>query len=295
MDFTKIFLDKRRKFEESAKEREIVLGRPVGVYEKDDIPYAGDDSKAHMLDVYAPLERTGEELPVIINIHGGGMIIGNKEFNRHFCADLAKRGFIVFGVEYSLVPEVDVYSQYADIMLAMNYIQGVIKDYHGDINRIYVVGDSGGAYLATYTTAMCKSDALAKAAGIHPASIKINAMALISGMFYTSRFDDIGLFMPKYLYGRHYKRSSFAPYINPEHSDIVKSLPPSLLITSRFDNLKHYTLNYAKALAKQKAEHELIYYKEDNRKLSHAFLVFEPHMKESQDALDRIAHYLLQY
>lgn len=56
MDFTKIFLDKRRKFEESAKERENVLGRPVGVYEKDDIPYAGDDSKAHMLDVYAPLK-----------------------------------------------------------------------------------------------------------------------------------------------------------------------------------------------------------------------------------------------
>lgn len=96
---------------------------------------------------------------------------------------------------------------------------------------------------------MCKSDVLAKAAGIHPASIKINAMALISGMFYTSRFD----------------------------------------------NLKHYTLNYAKALAKQKAGHEFVYYKEDNRKLSHAFLVFEPHMKESQDALDRIAHYLLQY
>lgn len=295
MDFTKIFLDKRRKFEESAKEREKILGKPLGVYEKNDIPYAEDGDPAHRMDVFSPLNRTGEALPVIMNIHGGGLLMGNKEFNRHFCAELAKRNFVVFSIEYSLVPEVQVYSQYRDIMLAMNEIQRILADYNGDKERVYVVGDSGGAYLAAYTAAMCVSSALAQAADIVPADVKVKAMAFISGMFYTTKLDEIGLFMPKYLYGKQFRKCRFAPYSNPEHKDIVASLPPSLLITSRYDNLKHYTLNYAKALARHHVKHELLYYEAHNRKLTHAFCVFEPYMRESQDVIDKIAQFLQQY
>lgn len=38
-----------------------------------------------MLDIYRPEDSQEKILPVIINVHSRGLIIGNKEFNRYFC------------------------------------------------------------------------------------------------------------------------------------------------------------------------------------------------------------------
>lgn len=293
--FTKVFLDKRVKFNQSSEERLKTMKFPEGIIEYLDIPYAEDNKPEHRMDVFRPANREGDKLPVIIDVHGGGMILGNKEFNRYFCAEVCKHGFLVFSVEYSLVPEIQVYTQFADLSLAMNRVKELISKYDGDSDHVYVVGDSGGAYILTYAVAMQRSKKLAKAAGVTPSSLKVNALGLISGMFYTTKFDEIGLFMPKYLYGEKYKKSAFAPYINPEHPDIVTSLPPCFLITSRNDNLKHYTLNFEKALSKHKMPHELLYYEEKNENLSHAFSVFEPFMAESQDAIAKLVRYLEKY
>ena len=64
---------------------------PEGVICSTDIAYADDGIKAHMLDIYRPEDSQEKILPVIINVHGGGLIIGNKEFNRYFCALLCKK------------------------------------------------------------------------------------------------------------------------------------------------------------------------------------------------------------
>ena len=47
------------------------------------------------------------------------------------------------------------------------------------------------------------------------------SLGLISDMFYTRRFDQIGLFLPKTLYGRNYKKTPFLPFTNPEHPEIT--------------------------------------------------------------------------
>lgn len=293
--FVKVFLEKREKFNQESIERENLMGKPEGVKEYYDIPYSEDGQPVHKMDVFQPLEFEPGKLPVIINVHGGGMILGNKEFNRHFCAEVCKRGFLVFSIEYSLVPEIQVYRQFADLTLAMNRIKELIPQYGGDADHVYVVGDSGGAYILTYTVAMQKSKALAEAAGITPSTLSVNAIGLISGMFYTTKFDEIGLFMPKYLYGEKYKKSAFAPFVNPEHKEIVTSLPPAMLISSNNDNLKHYTLNFEKALTKHGAEHELLFFSQKNEKLVHAFSVFEPYMEESQETIDKLVQFLRKY
>ena len=293
--FTKVFLEKRERFNQSCEERLRTMEFPEGITEYLDIPYADDNKPEHRMDIFRPVNREGDKLPVIIDVHGGGMILGCKEFNRYFCAEVCKHGFVVFSIEYSLVPEVQVYNQFADLSLAMDRIKELIPKYDGDMEHVYVVGDSGGAYILTYTVAMQRSEALAKAAGVTPSILKVNALGLISGMFYTTKFDEIGLFMPRYLYGEGYKRSAFAPYINPEHADIVTSLPPCYLITSRNDNLKHYTLSFERALSRYQLPHELLYYEEKNKRLTHAFCVFEPFMAESSDAITRLVHFLKKY
>ena len=83
---TKNFYKQREDFEKSAAVRDKKFSFPDGVVESRDIPYIADGQKEHLMDVYRPQGKENETLPVIINIHGGGLLIGNKEFNRYFCA-----------------------------------------------------------------------------------------------------------------------------------------------------------------------------------------------------------------
>ena len=292
---TKTFYKQRDEFNRMSDERLKTLPFPEGVTEISNIPYIENSTDpAHRLDIYRPTGRENECLPVIVNVHGGGMLLGNKEFNRSFCGILSTMGFLVFSLEFRLVPEVSMYEQFADISTAMEFVQTLLPAYNGDPEHIYAVGDSGGACLLTYVVAMQRSKALAEAAKVTPCTLNIRALGLISGMFYTTKFDKIGLFLPKYFYGKGYKKSAFAPYTNPEHPDIVTSLPPCCLITSHNDHLQHYTLNFEKTLARHNVPHELLNYPE-NEKLTHAFCVFEPFMDESADAITKLIAFLRKH
>ena len=288
-----IFYKQRADFQQTLPEREERFSVPDGVTEECNIAYDRDSIDAHLFDVYRPADRNGDTLPVIINVHGGGLIMGCKEFNRYFCARLCKLGYVVFNVEYRLVPDCLFFDQCTDIFTAFDYIGKHLADYHGQPDRIYAVGDSGGACLLTYCVAMQNSPAIASAAGVTPSAVPIQALGLISGMFYTTKFDQIGLFLPKYLYGASYKKSSFAPYINPEHPELIKVLPPCFLVTSANDNLQHYTLQFEKALTLHKVPHQLLNFPA-NEALTHAFSVFEPFLDESTQTLHAISEYFNQ-
>ena len=285
-----MFYKQRAQFEQDGASRGREYPLPPDVTLHTDVFYDKKHVPAHRLDIYRPKDRDGETLPVIINVHGGGLLMGNKEFNRPFCASLCEAGYMVFSIEYRLVPDCLFYDQLADLHLALDFIRDHLTEYGGDISRIYACGDSGGACLLTYGIAMQKDRSLAQAAGVKPSDLQILALGLVSGMFYTNRPDKIGLFLPRYLYGTHYKKSAFAPYISPEHPDIVTSLPPSLLITSDNDHLQKYTLDFEKALTRHQMPHKLINFPKDPR-LTHAFSVFYPNLPESKEVIHDMIHF----
>ena len=115
----------RRDFERLSSGRHIPEQVLEGVWEERNIRYADDGDPAHVMDLFYP-NTLKLPAPVIINIHGGGLITGSKDFNRHFCIRLCQMGFIVFSVEYRLCPEVTFFQQLEDIYAAMNRIDGMI-------------------------------------------------------------------------------------------------------------------------------------------------------------------------
>ena len=290
----KQFYKQRSVFELDAAERDKTQVMPSGVAVEHDVPYMDDGIDAHRMDIYRPEGSENEVLPVIINIHGGGLIIGNKEFNRYFCAKLSALGYLVFSIEYRLIPDCMVFDQFSDVCNAFNYIRAHLDEYNGDADHIYGVADSGGAYLLTYTAAMNKCHTLAKAAHVKPHNISFRALGLISGMFYTTRFDKIGMFLPAYLYGKNYKKQSFAKYVNPENPELVTSLPPCYLVTSRYDNLRKYTLDFVEALGRYGIVYELSEYMK-GRHLTHAFSVFRPDFKESEETISDMHAFFESY
>ena len=92
---------------------------PEGVRLHGDQDYMGDGKPCHRMDVYEP-ELNPKEGPVLVNFHGGGFLLGKKQVNRLFCADMCLHGFTVFCPEYPLVPEVGIFDIFRDLTVAVN-------------------------------------------------------------------------------------------------------------------------------------------------------------------------------
>lgn len=122
----------------------------------------------------------------------------------------------------------------------------------------------------------------------------MQALGLLSGMFYTHRRDKIGLLLTSSFYGKDWRRRPFRPYMDPEHPAVAGVLPPCFLVTSDGDYLQRYTLDFAAALRRAGVECALQNYAGDKR-LTHAFAALEPDWPESRDAMERMREFLLRY
>lgn len=281
----KIFIDNRNKTNPLPMDVEIVR----------DISYIDDGKDCHKLNVYFDKNNFGKngKLPVIINFHGGGLLYGFKEQNDLFCAMLAQMGYLVFGIDYPLITEVRIFETFRDVSIALNYVNdNLLEKYNGDFDRIYWTGDSAGGYIATYMSAIKNNPAIRIAASagdiiIENIMLPQRALAIISGMFYSTRMDKIGLFLPKLIYGKDYKNHPFYEYTNPENIEIIKALPPCFMVTSHDDMLKKHTLDYVKVLRKNSIHCELLNFGKDKR-LEHAFPALYPQYEESKVVLKRI-------
>ena len=129
---------------------------------------------------------------------------------------------------------------------------------------------------------------------IQPQNLEIMSLALISGMFYTTRKDSIGLFLPKAFYGEHYKKHPFYLYLNPDNVAVSMYLPPCMLITSKHDNLRNYTYDLAASIRNNRAPCILRDYGRDPN-LTHAFSVFDPELPESWKVIEDIASFFTDY
>src|SRR5215468_3738307 len=74
-----------------------------------DVAYRPTGRRAHRLDVYLPRDRhrrrRGEgPLPVVLYIHGGGFRILSKETHWMMGLAFARRGYLVFNINYRLAP-----------------------------------------------------------------------------------------------------------------------------------------------------------------------------------------------
>jgi acetyl esterase/lipase len=258
-----------------------------GLIEYRNVPYSNRSGKKLLMDIFEPIVEKGTELPVIVNIHGGGLIGGSKNLSVGFCRQLAKRGYLVFSLEYRLIPEIRVYEQFDDVCAGMDLVGRKLVEFDVDFTRIYMVAESAGAYLATYVAAMKKSEALQKAIGYKPTNMVFRAMGLISGMFYTTRNDMLGRFLSHSIYGKDARSIAMAEYTNPEHPEIIYNIPPCYLITSKADMLERYTLDFAGELGNKGIEHYLRHMGSDP-KLLHAFPVLNPNLPESERVIDEI-------
>ncbi len=164
------------------------LARPArhGVEVLRDLPYRPGGGPEHRLDVWRPIDRPGP-LPVVLCIHGGGFRILSKETHWLFGLLFARRGFVVFHVNYRLAPRHPFPSALEDVAAAYAFVAREAPAFGGDPSRLVLAGESAGANLATaLTVAACWEREEPYARALHGLGVVPKAVVAACGMLQVS-------------------------------------------------------------------------------------------------------------
>ncbi|MCS6990512.1 MAG: alpha/beta hydrolase [Chitinophagales bacterium] len=117
-----------------------------------DILYAQIDSYELKLDLYLPSAE--KKAPVIVWIHGGAFVGGDKAHARRYAPAFARRGFAVASVNYRLLP-VRYPAQIHDVKGAIRFLRAQAHVYNLDPEHVAVLGTSAGGILACQVGVSC--------------------------------------------------------------------------------------------------------------------------------------------
>ena len=138
------------------RKRDEGLTAPEEIFRFDNIPY-GPDPWWHLLDIYRPRDAEGK-IPVIIDVHGGGWVYGDKVLYSHYCMDMARRGFAVVNFNYRLAPRNRFPAGFEDMNDAVRFTLEHGEEYGLDLRNVFLVGDSAGAHMAALYACMCSNE-----------------------------------------------------------------------------------------------------------------------------------------
>lgn len=113
------------------------------------IDYAGDGLHRHKLDVLVRRDDPPTAGPVLVYIHGGAWVIGDKrEQGIPMMHELAERGWVCIAVNYRLSPKATWPDHVVDCKRALAWVRANVADYGGDPSFLAVSGGSAGGHLS---------------------------------------------------------------------------------------------------------------------------------------------------
>src|SRR4051812_22267444 len=149
-----------------------------GVKVDRDIKYGPADR--NLLDIFTP-EAGAAFRPVLIYVHGGGFVAGNKHlpgspFYDNVMLWAVKNGFVGVNVTYRLAPQATWPAGAEDLAAAVQWVSQNILERGGDPVRIFLMGHSAGAvHVASYVS--------------HPEFYKVKGSGLAGAIMLSGIYD----------------------------------------------------------------------------------------------------------
>ncbi|CAG8522834.1 8279_t:CDS:2 [Ambispora leptoticha] len=162
-------------------DRDVVYATPQEIKE-----LGVDQTKFFKLDIYK--EKTTKNIdkrPVLIFIHGGSWIQGDKRVPYPQPSFMASHGWIVLSINYRLF---NYPNQLIDCKRAIRWTKENVSHYGGDKDFIYISGDSAGAHLATMAALTPNNPKYQP--GFENASTSVRACVSINGIYDLTNMHD---------------------------------------------------------------------------------------------------------
>jgi acetyl esterase/lipase len=130
------------------------------------------DRERHQLDLYLPAEKDGttrKGYPLLLFIHGGAWVFGNKNLYGPLAENFCRAGIGVAVANYRLSPGVQHPEHEKDVARAFAWLVHHAGELGADPNRLFVSGHSAGAHLVAL---LALDPRYLKAEGLTPHSIR---------------------------------------------------------------------------------------------------------------------------
>jgi acetyl esterase/lipase len=286
----------RRQVTKSDDKRDSGLKTPEGVERFDNIKY-GKSKKWEKLDVYLPKEKKDKTaLPLIISVHGGGFIYGDKERYQYYCMSLALRGFAVINFTYKLAPEGKFPKQLEDSIDVIRWATEHASEYGLDMKNTFFVGDSAGANLVLSLCALLKDSNYASKIGLKfPEGFDMKAVGLNCGIYdlKKSLSEPVSTEAEKNMHKA--SMMVWECYLGKNLKDKIdlaspfffvnEKFPPAYICTAQGDFLKNDGIELDKLYTQKGIPHEFKIYGSKEHPLYHVFFC-NMNEKEGQTAID---------
>lgn len=229
-----------------------LTGPPPIPYPKEDVQRIKITADSIPILIFNPSHTNN--LPVIINYHGGGFFLPLLKGLEYSLWQEAKMyGAIVFAVDYRVAPEHQFPAAVHDSYDAFKWIAAHAGEWGGDTSRITLLGNSAGANLVAVITQKAKKEGISNKIKLQvlnglPADLSPRNME--TAVSY--RENATGYWQTKA--GCYFALELYAPgqYNNPEVSpglsEDLKGLPPAVIINAEFDPLRDDGILYATKL-----------------------------------------------
>ena len=131
----------------------LVIAVPLrfrGIRRARNVDYWGDGTYRHKLDILTRRIVPDEPAPVLVYIHGGGWVMGDKrQQGIPLMHELVKRGWVCVAVNYRLSPRATWPAHIVDCKRAVAWVRQHIAEHGGDPGFIAVSGGSAGGHLSS--------------------------------------------------------------------------------------------------------------------------------------------------
>ncbi len=125
---------------------------PTGTVFHQNIPYANDTLKKHLLDIYLPANSTSNT-PLVIWVHGGAWMHGDKYadmgYMKNTIRSFIEKGYALASIDYRQSTTATFPAQIQDCIQAIEFLHNTATKYKLDKNKFALIGFSAGGHLAS--------------------------------------------------------------------------------------------------------------------------------------------------
>ncbi|MEM8671816.1 MAG: alpha/beta hydrolase [Planctomycetota bacterium] len=131
----------------------VASGDDVKLFENQ--RYCESEGKAGLCDVYKPnAPAPSDGYPVVVVVHGGGWISGDKWTLEGYSRLLARNGYVAVTINYRLAPEHKFPAQVDDVRQALLWVKTNASRFSLDLKRLGMFGYSAGGHLSALVAAL---------------------------------------------------------------------------------------------------------------------------------------------
>ena len=261
-----------------------------GYEKKLGIPYVENGDSAQVLDIYYA-DKGNRRDAVLIDIHGGFYIAGQKEGNRDFASVFLKEGFDVVLVEYRLNDGIrDVSDELSDCAAALDYLTIHAEELGLNKDKMFLTGDSAGGHLALYMAeGAADSSVPIRPKEFSAAGVLVNCPAYDFGTFGSADAYSDGF--KEWFVGPRFKDRAYLETLSPR--TFIGSLEaPLFLSTCTKDFIRSQSLTLKEDCDSLGKAVTFVDIASDDKKVGHIHNVTNLDLPESQEVNEAMVAFL---